>query len=61
MLTPQISPDVVIMTREELKAVETAAFRRGVERGRFEEGTDRARAEKIPRPLDNGASSARPL
>jgi hypothetical protein len=41
MLVPQISSSVVIMTREELKALETAAFKRGVERGRFEERCDR--------------------
>lgn len=31
-----ISPDVVIMTRAELRQIEDAAFRRGVQRGKFE-------------------------
>ena len=39
---PAVSPDVVIMTRAELSAIEVAAFKRGVERGRFEESCDRS-------------------
>lgn len=36
---PSISHNVVVMTREELRAHEDAVFQRGVERGRFEERT----------------------
>lgn len=39
---PSISPDVVILTREELAAREHAAFMRGVERGKFEESYARS-------------------
>lgn len=31
-----ISPNIVILTRDELRAKEDAAFQRGVQRGRFE-------------------------
>lgn len=35
-----ISPDVVIMTRAELDALENKWFQKGVERGRFEQRSD---------------------
>ena len=47
-LPPAVSPDVIIMTRAELRAREQAAYKRGVERGRFEESCDRAKT--IPAP-----------
>lgn len=40
--TASVSSDVVILTREEFRKIEYAAFQRGVERGRFEESYDRS-------------------
>ena len=38
-----ISSNVVILTKEELKAIEDKAFQRGVERGKFEALTNAAK------------------
>jgi len=45
---PDISPNVVILTRAELKERENAAFQRGVARGRFEESYDRSNPVRKP-------------
>lgn len=37
-----VSADVIVMTRAELKAIKEREFRRGVRRGRFEESCDRS-------------------
>lgn len=39
-----VSPDVVIMTRAELDALENKWFQKGVERGRFEQRHDDSKA-----------------
>lgn len=48
-----ISPEVVILTRAELKAKEDAAFQRGVRRGRFEADDDRQLARALHRPAED--------
>lgn len=55
-IPPAVSPSIVIMTREELREREAAAFKRGVERGRFEEGMDRA-ARHSAAPGERGHSA----
>ena len=40
-MSADISPNVVILTREELSERERKAFQRGIERGRFEHGLER--------------------
>ena len=39
LMSANISPDVVILTRRELSEREDSAFKRGVERGKFEAAT----------------------
>jgi hypothetical protein len=39
-----ISPNVVVLTRDELDEIKHKAFQRGVERGRFEQSTDKGLA-----------------
>lgn len=51
---PDISPNVVILTREELFQREDRAFLRGVERGKFEASTPDARVARNCRYWANG-------
>lgn len=53
MSTPSgLSPNVVIMTRQELDERENAAFQRGVKRGRYEAAADRS-TERVARNCIN--------
>ena len=45
-LPPAVSPEVIIMTRAELRAREQAAYKRGGARGRFEERSDMNNPER---------------
>ena len=49
---PDISPNVVILTREELREREQRAFIRGVERGKFEASCE-GRNQKVARNCGN--------
>ena len=42
----KVSPNVVIMTKDELRARENAAFQRGVARGKFEAATPSLRVSR---------------
>lgn len=67
-----ISPNIVIMTRDELDAIKNDSFQRGVLRGRFEERADMKKyqedgsgtAREAPSTIRNGspveAQPARP-
>ena len=53
-LPPAVSPEVIIMTRAELRACEQAAYKRGVERGR---GIGRSHRRIASRYVDSGRRS----
>lgn len=58
-MSDTISPNVVILTRDELRAREDAAFQRGVERGKFE-ASSKAQSERVARNCTNWRSADRP-
>ena len=55
-IPPAVSPKIVIMTREELRAREQEAYARGVKRGRFEESCDRANSAPPGKVGHSGAT-----
>lgn len=54
-----VSPNVVIMTLDELRSKEDAAFHRGVARGKFE--AFRSKDERVARNCANWQPSPNPL
>jgi hypothetical protein len=53
-----VSPNVVILTRQELREIEDAAFKRGVERGIFEAATPHVRVAGNCANWSNGLCEA---